>query len=258
MTFFKNIYHFMESFLRKLAPDWRKDVAGQRVELPIVKPIVLDRIAHDPEAFTQGLLYREGFIYESTGLYGQSSLRKTDLNGNIHLLVPFTEGFGEGLAYLNQELVQLSWREGLAVRCSFPGLERIGTFTYQGEGWGLCSNADRFVMSNGSGTLYIRDSNFKIVDQINVKLKNRSVRYLNDLEYVNGKIYANVWYADFLLEIDYRTGNVLRIIDCSDLVAMENPPSRENILNGIAYCQDHDVFYITGKKWRHIFIVKIP
>lgn len=258
MSILKNFYHFLLRIHRKFVPDWRKDVARQRIQLPVIKPIILDRIPHDPEAFTQGLVYKDGFLYESTGLYGKSSLRKIDLNGNIQLKVPFTEGFGEGLALYNQELVQLSWREGLAVRYSYPQLERIGTFTYDGEGWGLCSNADHFVMSNGSGTLYIRDSAFRIVEHRRVKLNNQSVNYLNDLEFVNGRIYANVWYADFLLEIDYKTGNTLRIIDCSDLAAIENPALKDSILNGIAYCKDHNTFYITGKKWRNIFIVQIP
>jgi glutamine cyclotransferase len=243
--------------LRRGRQDWQKYVVSGQVQVPVVCPIVIGCICHDPAAFTQGLVYKEDHLYESTGLYGKSSLRKIDAAGNIVANIPVPGVFGEGLAFHHEELVQLTWKEKLAIRYSFPALEKLGEFRYRGEGWGLTSDSENFIMSNGSGSLYIRDSRFKVVDKLRVKLEGKTVNCLNDLEFVNGKIYANVWYSNFLLEIDYSTCDVRRIIDCASLVSKEKPKINDT-LNGIAYCEQQDNFYITGKRWNNVFIVKLP
>lgn len=244
-------------FLRRGRRDWRKLVTSGRVAVPVVCPIVIRCIGHDCGAFTQGLVYREGHLYESTGLYGKSSLRKIALDGSIVANIPVPGIFGEGLAFHNEELVQLTWKEGLAIRYSSLLLERLGAFRYRGEGWGLTNDSERFIMSNGSGVLYIRDNRFKVINKLRVKLDGKPVNCLNDLQYANGKVYANVWYSNFLLEIDYSTGDVLRIVDCSEIVKMEKPKVNDT-LNGVAYCGQCDLFYITGKRWNNVFVVKLP
>ena len=212
---------------------------------------------HDPEAFTQGLTYKEGYLYESTGLYGESSLRKMSLDGKILHRINMPGIFAEGITIFNDELVLLTWKERKAIRYSFPNLEEKGYFNYSGQGWGLTCDQSHFIMSNGSGILFIREKNFKTIKKLRVKLDGKNTDRLNALEYLDGKIYANIWGNNFILEIDLHSGNVLRIIDCSELFNIEKPESPDRMLNGIAYCKDGDFFYLTGKKWRNIFLVKI-
>jgi glutamine cyclotransferase len=243
--------------LRHLKGDWRKPVIEGRVKIPIVKPVVIDTLPHDPEAFTQGLAYREGYLYESTGLRGKSSLRKMSPDGKILHRINMPEIFAEGLTIFKNELVLLTWKERKAIRYSFPNLEEKGFFNYSGEGWGLTCDESHFIMSDGSGTLFIRDKNFKTVRKLRVKLDTKTIDRLNALEYLDGKIYANIWGDSFILEIDRQSGIVLRIIDCSELFNIEKPESPDSVLNGIAYCGNEDFFYLAGKKWKNIFMVKI-
>ena len=166
--------------------------------------------------------------------------------------------FGEGIAVLNKKLVQLTWKGKKAFVYSFPQLKMVDTYFYTGEGWGLTSDSSHFMMSNGSDTIYIRDSSFNISRKIAIKANGQPVQNLNELEYVNGKLFANIWYKDNILEIDLATGEVLRIIDCKSLLAVEKPKNREQVLNGIAYNPEKDTFFITGKHWKLIFEVSIP
>jgi glutamine cyclotransferase len=237
--------------------DWRKPVIERRVRVPIARPVVLGTLPHDPEAFTQGLAYKEGYLYESAGLYGESSLRKMSLDGKILQRINIPEIFAEGITIFDDELILLTWKERKAIRYSLPNLEVKGHFSYSGQGWGLTCDQSHFIMGNGSGILFIRDKNFKTIKKISVKLDGKTTDRLNALEYINGKVYANIWGNNFILEIDLNSGNVLRVIDCSELFNIENPAFPDRVLNGIAYCKDGDCFYLTGKKWQNIFLVKI-
>ncbi|MFP4015121.1 MAG: glutaminyl-peptide cyclotransferase [Chitinispirillaceae bacterium] len=223
-----------------------------------VKPTVLRTIPHDPEAFTQGLVCIDSTLYESTGIVGQSSLRKIDAeSGKVLTIIPVPDLFGEGLAFKNGELVQLTWKAGLAIRYQFPSLKPGGVYKYSGQGWGLTSNDSHFIMSNGSDTLYYRNDQFSIEKTVAVTLNGKPLKNLNELEFVDNRIYANIWFRNFIAEISTE-GKVTRIIDCSELVNRENPPDPNHVLNGVAYCENRDVWYLTGKNWKSIYVVKIP
>jgi len=224
-----------------------------------VKPVIIRTIEHDPAAFTQGLISADSLLYESTGLVGHSTLRRVDASsGKVLLKIPVQGVFAEGITILNGELVQLTWQDQFAIRYHYPSLRSIGTFKYKGEGWGLTNDGTNFIMSNGSDTLYLRDSKFEIIRTLPVALNGKPLKHLNELEYVNGRVYANVWYKDFIVEISLTDGRVTKVIDCSELINIERPKVRDHVLNGIAYCKQKNEWYLTGKNWKNMFIVRIP
>ncbi len=228
---------------------------------PLLKPEILAELPHDTGAFTQGLLWLDGRLYESTGLYGQSTLRelnpKTGAVIRNHALPE--QFFAEGLANLRGELVQLTWKEATAFRYPIKRWDRpSGHFAYSGEGWGLTNLGQALWMSDGSDTLFRRNAAFKITAKVPVKLGGQPLPRLNELEGVSGKIVANVWYCDSIFVIDPREGRVLAVVDGTELVARSRRRSREEVLNGIAYDARKKVFYLTGKDWPVLFRVRIP
>lgn len=230
----------------------------QESAIPHSIPAVLRTIPHDTKAFTQGLFYYKGLLYESTGLYGQSSLRVIDPNnGNIINNVPVADIFAEGCARMDSSIVQLSWREKAALVYSLPSLKFARSFSYEGEGWGLTASASSFYMSNGSDTLFVRNKNFSVTRKIAVTLSAKRLLSLNELEYVKGLMYANVWFDKSIYMIQPKTGKVVRIIDCANLTAQNGSSSDQDVLNGIAYNSDTGTFFLTGKNWRYIFEVKM-
>ncbi len=224
-----------------------------------LKPTIIAAIPHDSLAFTQGLIYHEGFLYESTGLYGRSSLRKVDAQtGEVLQSIPLGgQYFGEGLALKSGRLVQLTWLEKTAFIYSFPEMALLDTFTYNGQGWGLAADSARFIMSDGSENLYFRDDNFRLAGTVKVTRDGQPILSLNELEYANGYIYANIWYSNFILQINPQNGQVNRVIDCSELAAIESPADPRAVLNGIAYRPDRKTFYCTGKLWRNLFEIRL-
>lgn len=233
-------------------------IASKESEIPHSVPVVLRTIPHDTKAFTQGLFYYRGLLYESTGLYGQSSLRVIDpKNGNIVKNIPVEDIFAEGCARMDSSIVQLSWRERAALVYSLPSLRSTGSFSYAGEGWGLTAYAATFYMSNGSDTLYVRNKKFSVTKKIYVTLGGKPLTALNELEYVKGLIFANVWFNNSIYVIQPKTGRVVRIVDCASLVAENASPNDQDVLNGIAYNNDTGTFFLTGKNWRYIFEVKM-
>jgi|WetSurMetagenome_2_1015567.scaffolds.fasta_scaffold227139_2 glutaminyl-peptide cyclotransferase len=219
-------------------------------------PTILKTIPHDQTAFTQGLLYYGGKLYESTGIIGQSTLRCVDpLDGKVEKKIAIPDLFAEGLARRGQELVQLSWQEKTALVYSLPDLSQKGYFRYDGEGWGLTSDSASFIMSNGSDTLYVRSPAFVVTKKIPVRLNGQPVAYLNELEYVNGIVYANIWFNTDIVAIRLKTGAVERVIDCRSLVREAGVQNRENVLNGIAYNPSTRTFFLTGKNWPVMFEV---
>jgi glutaminyl-peptide cyclotransferase len=221
-------------------------------------PKVLRVYPHDVRAFTQGLVYFDGGLYESTGQYGQSSLRRVDPDsGAVESSVDLdAQVFAEGLARVNDELHQLTWKNGLAFVWKLGTFEKVREHSYQGEGWGLCYDGKRLIMSDGSERLAFRDPrSFREEGSVRVARAGQPVHKLNELECVNGAVYANVWLSDVIVRIDPGSGEVTGWIDASGLLT-----PRERVgadwLNGIAHIPERDTFLITGKLWPHMFEVK--
>ena len=234
------------------------DERTQNTPLTPIKPLIIRTFRHDSTAFTQGLFYYNDKLFESDGLYGESSIRIVDTNGVVLKSNQINQQFfAEGCALFNGNIFKLTWREEVCFIYS-PELTLMGTYRYSGEGWGLTSDSISFYMSDGSDTLYERDTRFNVSKKIPVTIQGNALSKLNELEFAKGSIYANVWYSDFIFRISKETGRVLSVIDCSELVSIENPSNPECVLNGIAYDKERDLFYITGKKWKNVFVVKIP
>lgn len=214
---------------------------------------------HDPAAWTQGLLARGERIFESTGLRGQSTLREVELQtGRVRRSVDLPPDlFGEGLALADDELIQLTWTSGVARVYDRETFELLREHRYTTEGWGLCHDGTRLVMSDGTSNLYFRDpGTFELQGQIQVRQAGEPLDDLNELECVDGKVYANVWQTDWIVEIDPGTGEVTAAIDASGLLAEDERPGAD-VLNGIAYRSLTDTFLLTGKRWPRLFEVKI-
>ena len=208
-------------------------------------------IPHDPEAFTQGLLWFDGKLYESTGRRGRSELRQLNPEtGQVERRVPISMmHFGEGLARHGERLVMLTWHAERAYVFGVRDFERLGVKTYRGEGWGLCHDGTRFVMSDGSARLTFRDTkSFAVAGTVEVTAAGRPVPALNELECVDDAVYANVFGRDFLVRIDPASGQVTAWIDASGLLDPQEA-AQADVLNGIAFNPDSGRFYITGKLW---------
>lgn len=222
--------------------------------------LVLDALPHDPAAFTQGLVLHDGVFYESTGVYGASTVRIVDPEtGQVLSSVDLDDRFfGEGLEVVGERVVQLTWREQTAFVWDADTLEPLGTYGYDGEGWGLCAFEDRFVMSDGSSTLTFRDlDSFDVIGTVEVVASGQPVDRLNELECVGELVYANVWYSDEILVIAADSGEVVAQVDASSLRDQLSSGEGIDVLNGIAHDPDRSVFYLTGKLWPEVFEVRI-
>jgi glutamine cyclotransferase len=221
---------------------------------------IIEQFPHDPHAFTQGFVYSDGFFYEGTGLYGQSSLRKvTPENGEVIKKRELTENlFGEGIAVYQGKIIQLTWRENLGLvydRESFAVLE---VFSYPTEGWGLTHDGKHLIMSDGSSTLTFLDpETFAPVRRIEVTSSRGPVENLNELEYIKGEIYANIWLTDYIVRIDPQTGRVTGWIDLSGLLPPDTVRGAVDVLNGIAYDYKQDRIFVTGKLWPFVFEIQL-
>lgn len=217
---------------------------------------VLANISHDANAFTQGLLITDGRLFESTGRYGESTLREVDLStGEVIRSVQLNQSyFGEGIARVGDSLIQLTWRENIALVWDLENLTQTGNFSYEGEGWGLCNDGTRLVMSNGSSRLTFRNlTSFIAEASLNVTLNGQPLDELNELECFDGMLYANVWNTDLIAVIDPDSGNVTRIIDAAGLLNASEAAAAD-VLNGIAH--DGQDFWLTGKHWPKMFRVE--
>jgi glutamine cyclotransferase len=232
-----------------------------QAQVRFLVPEVIETYPHDPEAFTQGLLLYEGLLYESTGLYGRSSLRQVDPEtGEVLQQVDLDDAFfGEGLALVDDRLIQITWREETAFVYDLTTFERLGRLSYGGEGWGLCFDGELLVMSNGSDTLTFRDpETMDVRHEVRVTMRGEPLPYLNELECVGDYVYANVFTTTYIVQIDKGNGQVVAVIDASNLLPQEELQSLlpEGVLNGIAYNPEDDTFLLTGKLWPHVFKVR--
>ncbi len=221
-------------------------------------PSVLDTLPHDSAAFTQGLVVRGDVLYESTGLYGRSTVRLVD-RGTGEVLASESlpeELFGEGLELVDGRLVQLTWQSEQALVWDASTLDRVGTLTYTGEGWGLCDGGQTLVMSDGTSELTFRDrATFAEIGTVEVTLEGEPVVNLNELECVGGFVFANVWKSADIIVVEPGSGEVTALIDASELVALAGADDAGAVLNGIAYDAERGVFLVTGKLWDVVFEV---
>ncbi|SMF18968.1 glutaminyl-peptide cyclotransferase [Pseudobacteriovorax antillogorgiicola] len=227
---------------------------------------VMAEYPHDPEAFTQGLLVEDGFFYESTGLYGQSSLRKVELStGDVAKTYSLESNyFAEGLVKWNDTLIQLTWKSGVAFvyEETDSGFDRSDkVFQYDHEGWGITTDGKQWILSDGTSTLrFLELSDFSLISSVEVTLEGQALDQLNELEYIDGAVYANVWLTNQIVIIDPSSGIVtgLVTVDLESLLGSEvvSALGSDDVLNGIAYDSDQDRILITGKRWPKIFEVQ--
>ncbi|MCC5878020.1 MAG: glutaminyl-peptide cyclotransferase [Candidatus Sumerlaeia bacterium] len=219
---------------------------------------VIHTYPHDPGAFTQGLFFHEGKLYESTGKHGKSSLREVRYTtGEVVRQVDLPhEFFGEGLEMVGDLLYQLTWRENTAFVWDLETFQQVNQFQYEGEGWGLTYNGEHLIMTSGSTNLYFRDPDtFALVHTQPVTLDGRPQRWLNELEYVDGLVWANIFMEDKIVAVDPRTGRITKVVDCSGLLEPQ-VRRRVDVLNGIAWHPERETFFITGKYWPKLFEVR--
>lgn len=223
---------------------------------------VLKVYPHDPTAFTQGLIYRDGVLYESTGSHQgrQSTLRKVKLETGEVLQTQRVDPqhFGEGLAEMNGQLVQLTWQSNVAFAYDLATFALRKTFKYTGEGWGLTGDGKRFILSDGTEHLRFFDpSTFLERGRVTVTDGGQPVKNLNELEFVKGEIYANVWHTDRIARIAPQTGRVLGWIDLTGLMAGYRLDDGEAVLNGIGHDPATNHLFVTGKLWPRLFEIEI-
>lgn len=215
---------------------------------------------HDPTAFTQGLIYNEGMLWESTGLYGSSSLRKVELQtGKVlqKLDVP-KEYFAEGMTLFRGKIFQLTWQSNKGFIYDPLSFQKLGEFAYQGEGWGLTHDSESLILSDGTNRLRFLDpQTFKVKKTISIFCEGRPLTELNELEYIKGEIYANIWHTEQIVRLDPGNGKILGFIDLTGLLMPKERNGEENVLNGIAYDSLHDRLFVTGKRWPKIFEIKL-
>ncbi len=226
----------------------------------VTRPRVVNEFPHDPQAYCQGLVVHDGALYEGTGKYGESSLRRVTLETG-EVLEQFQldrKYFGEGIAVHGGKLYQLTWRERTAFVYDIDTLRPTGeTFRYAGEGWGLTSDGTHLIMSDGTSILRFLDpKTFRVVRRITVQDGRQRIRNLNELEFVRGEIYANVWQEDYIVRISPRTGQVLGWLDLRHLYPASQRRGNDHVLNGIAYDAQADRLFVTGKNWPHLYEIE--
>ena len=236
---------------------------GLDTTVPVLLPRVINTYPHDSEAFTQGLIWHDGALYESAGLYGKSNLRRVNLEtGQVEQSMSLeSEYFAEGLELVGDRLIQLTWKAGLAIVYDAATFERLETIAYEGEGWGLCYDGRYLFMSDSTAHLSIREPDtFALIFRGAVTLEGQVLppQLLNELECVGDYVYANAWNTAYIFKIDKFTGEIKAIIDATSLLTPELRAgwSAGNVLNGIAYNSETDTFYITGKRWSTLYEVE--
>ncbi len=228
--------------------------------VPIYTFTILNSYTHDRDAFTQGLAFENSTLYEGTGLHGKSSLRRVDLKtGNVlqvHAL-PY-DYFGEGITVFKDTIIQLTWQSNTGFVYDKNSFEVLRVFTYATEGWGITHDEKRLIMSDGTSTLYFLDADtFRITGHIQVYDNDNLVGNLNELEYVDGQIYANIWPTDSIAMIDPHNGHVTGWIDLSGILPPQIDDMPVDALNGIAYDITNGRLFVTGKLWPRLFEIEL-
>lgn len=229
---------------------------------------IVQKFAHDKKAFTQGLVFKDGFIYESTGLPGRSSVRRVDLETGevLHSTSLALDMFGEGLTTRGDDLVMVTWKSKTGFVFNPASLLPKSTFNYEGEAWGLASSPTSLYLSDGTPYIRVLDPvTLKEERRFQVTFNGKPVKLLNELEWVEGELLANVWKTDLIVKIDPKSGKIRSIIDLTGLLSekdkiLEDEPDRlkgENVLNGIAYDKEDKRLFVTGKLWPYMFEINL-
>lgn len=215
---------------------------------------------HDRNAFTQGLVFTDSILYEGTGLPGQSTIRKVDLETG-QVLQQFNladQFFGEGITIFGEQLIQLTFQEHVGFVYDKNSFEQVGQFAYPTEGWGLTHDGQHLIMSDGTANLYFLDPDtFAEVGRVEAHDENGPILNLNELEYIHGEVYANVWRAHLIIRIDPKTGRVVGRINMNGLLTQADKTERVDVLNGIAYDAEGDRLFVTGKWWPKLFEIEL-
>jgi glutaminyl-peptide cyclotransferase len=247
------------------------EIATKSSVAPVIQldyRIIAER-THKPSLFTQGLIIKDGYFYESSGLYAKSMLVSYPIiepeTTWAKLSAPFTRKqkvpdryFAEGLTLLHNKLYQLTWQEGVLFIIDATNFTLLNTLNYQGEGWGLTTDGKYLIRSDGSASLFFHNSsNFAVEKKIDVKLNQQPLNNLNELEYSDGFIWANIWHDNRIIKINPINGEVTGILDLSYIVKTLGLNDSESVLNGIAYDAEKKAFWVTGKQWPKMFLLKI-
>ena len=230
-----------------------------RPEAPTIAASVIRSFPHDTGAYTQGLVWHDGALYESTGRTDHSSLRRVELEtGKVLQQVPVAApAFAEGLALFGGKLLQLTWQDQQGFVYDLASFRQVGTFAYEGEGWGLTTDGRSLILSDGSSQLRFLDpATYAVQRTVTVKDGTEFVNDLNELEWVKGEVWANVWHTNHIARIDPQTGKVKAWVDLTGVMAPQ--PDPEAVLNGIAYDEQHDRLFVTGKLWPTLFEIAVP
>jgi glutaminyl-peptide cyclotransferase len=230
------------------------------IKAPTYGYTVANVYPHDPGSFTEGLAYQDGQFYESSGLYGASDLREVDpATGRVIKMHKLPDVyFGEGLTLFGDKIIQLTWESEVGFVYDLASFALDKVFSYQGQGWGLTSDGTRLIMSNGSSSLAFWDpQTLEPIGSVQVTDDGKPVENLNELEYVRGQVYANVWLTDRVAIIDPQNGRVNAWLDLAGLLQTTNFQGEVDVLNGIAYDAQNDRLFVTGKLWPYLFEVKI-
>ena len=228
--------------------------------VPEYSAVIVRTYPHDPRAFTEGLFYKDGFLYESTGRNGQSSIRKVVLQTGKVVLQHDLDSryFGEGIVDWNERLIALTWKDQVGFVYDLGTFNQKSDFHYPGEGWSLTRDESHLIMSDGTSDLRILDpATLAEHGRIHVACDGRPILNVNELEWVNGEIFANVWLTNLIVRIDPATGAVAGIIDLTDIAGLVHPDSADAVPNGIAYDAAGDRLFITGKLWPSLFQIKL-
>ncbi len=235
--------------------------ASGRAAVPVYTYEVVHTYPHDVHAFTEGLLYRNGVLYESTGLEKHSTIRKVQLeSGRVLQKIDIApQYFGEGIVIWRHELISLTWKSQVGFVFDLTTLKLRKRFHYEGEGWALTQDGKHIIMSDGTADLRFLDpQTLHESARVHVTLDGTPINRLNELEYVKGEVFANVWQTDWLARIDPHSGQVLGLIDLSGLLPLsERVPGQTDVLNGIAYDAKNDRLFVTGKNWPHLFEIRL-
>jgi glutamine cyclotransferase len=221
---------------------------------------VVKQYPHDPTAYSQGLIFVDGELYEGTGKYGQSTLRRVDLKSGAVLqqVRVDSRAFGEGITDWNDTIVQLTWKSKVGLVYDRKTFKLLRKFRYSGEGWGVTHDDRNLIVSDGTSTLRFLDpKSFRVVRRLSVHSRGNRIQHLNELEFVDGEILANVWYKDYIVRISPKTGEVTAYYDLSRLWPQNQRPDKEAVLNGIAYDDVGKRLFVTGKNWPHLYEVRL-